>query len=115
MFKEKIPVAEYKQLKSTFHPDNFDADFITDMALDAGMTRELVVPDQTGILVETKDLGRLGAMLANLLDDEERRRHLGTSARAHVRTLLLDPPARMDQEVEILLEVIRESERKVQA
>jgi len=37
MFKEKIPVAEYKKLKDTFHPDHFDADFITDMACKAEM------------------------------------------------------------------------------
>ncbi len=34
---EKIPVAEYAKLFDTFDPRNFDADFITDLALDAGM------------------------------------------------------------------------------
>ena len=37
MYHEKIPVGEYEKLKDQFHADNFDADFITDMALDAGM------------------------------------------------------------------------------
>jgi len=37
MFKEEIPVTEYKKLKNTFHPDHFDADFITDMACKAEM------------------------------------------------------------------------------
>ncbi|HOD80621.1 MAG: Alpha-L-fucosidase [Planctomycetes bacterium ADurb.Bin126] len=37
MFREAIPVAEYEKLKDQFRPDKFDADFITDMALDAGM------------------------------------------------------------------------------
>jgi alpha-L-fucosidase len=35
--KEKIPVAEYAKLKDKFTAENFDADFITDLALDAGM------------------------------------------------------------------------------
>ncbi len=37
MFREKIPVAQYEKLRGTFHPGKFDADFITDMAADAGM------------------------------------------------------------------------------
>jgi alpha-L-fucosidase len=37
-FREQIPVSEYEKLYDTFNPSNFDADFITDMALDAGMT-----------------------------------------------------------------------------
>ena len=37
MFQEAIPVAEYEQLVDQFHPDRFDADFITDLALEAGM------------------------------------------------------------------------------
>ncbi len=37
MFREKIPVAEYEKLFDTFDPRGFDADFITDLALDAGM------------------------------------------------------------------------------
>lgn len=37
MYQEQIPVAEYEKLKEQFHPDNFDADFITDLARDAGM------------------------------------------------------------------------------
>ena len=37
MFNEAIPVAEYEKLKPQFHPDKFDADFITDLALEAGM------------------------------------------------------------------------------
>jgi alpha-L-fucosidase len=37
MFREQIPVAEYKTLQATFKPDNFDADFITDLACQAEM------------------------------------------------------------------------------
>jgi len=37
MFQEAIPVAEYERLFDQFHPDRFDADFISDLALDAGM------------------------------------------------------------------------------
>ncbi len=35
--REKIPVAEYAKLKDDFKAENFNADFITDLALDAGM------------------------------------------------------------------------------
>lgn len=34
---EKIPLAEYAKLKDRFTAEKFDADFITDLALDAGM------------------------------------------------------------------------------
>jgi alpha-L-fucosidase len=37
MYHEKIPLAEYEKLKEQFHPDKFDADFITDLAAEAGM------------------------------------------------------------------------------
>ena len=36
-FREKIPVAEYAKLKDRFTAENFDADFITDLALEAQM------------------------------------------------------------------------------
>ena len=37
MYRENIPVAEYEKLLPQFNPCKFDADFITDMALGAGM------------------------------------------------------------------------------
>ncbi len=37
MLREKIPVAEYAKLKDRFTAKNFDTDFITDLALKAGM------------------------------------------------------------------------------
>jgi len=37
MLRERIPVAEYEKLKDRFTAGRFDADFITDLALDAGM------------------------------------------------------------------------------
>jgi alpha-L-fucosidase len=37
MFRERIPLAEYEKLKDRFRPDKFDADFITDLAREAGM------------------------------------------------------------------------------
>jgi len=37
MFNEKIPVAEYEKLKDQFTAVKFDADFITDLALEAEM------------------------------------------------------------------------------
>jgi len=36
-FREKIPVKEYEKLKDRFTAEKFDPDFITDLALDAGM------------------------------------------------------------------------------
>ena len=36
-FREKIPVSEYAQLMDQFTAEKFDADFITDLAMDAGM------------------------------------------------------------------------------
>ncbi len=37
LFREKIPLKEYEKLTEQFRPDKFDADFITDLALEAGM------------------------------------------------------------------------------
>jgi len=37
MLQERIPVAEYEKLKGRFRAERFDADFITDLALQAGM------------------------------------------------------------------------------
>lgn len=37
MFYEKIPIAQYEKLAESFNPKNFDADFITDLALEAEM------------------------------------------------------------------------------
>jgi alpha-L-fucosidase len=37
MFREKIPVAEYEKLYARFNPSSFDADLITDLAVEAGM------------------------------------------------------------------------------
>jgi len=36
-YREIIPVAEYAKLQTRFRADNFDPDYITDLALDAGM------------------------------------------------------------------------------
>ena len=37
-FNNKMPVAEYAKLKNGFRAEKFDADFITDLALEAEMT-----------------------------------------------------------------------------
>ncbi|MBF0245589.1 MAG: alpha-L-fucosidase [Planctomycetes bacterium] len=37
LFGNRIPLAEYEKLLSSFDPKNFDADFITDLALAAEM------------------------------------------------------------------------------
>lgn len=38
MLRERIPIAEYEPLKAQFKADKFDVDFITDLALESGMT-----------------------------------------------------------------------------
>ncbi|MDM7915499.1 MAG: glycosyltransferase family 4 protein, partial [Candidatus Eisenbacteria bacterium] len=58
------------------------------VALDAGTTREVVVPEETGVLIERSDLPRLGNVLADLLADPGRRERLGKAARRHVRSIL---------------------------
>ncbi|MCK5070566.1 MAG: alpha-L-fucosidase [Desulfocapsa sp.] len=40
---ESIPVSEYEKLKDKFSAENFDADFLTDMALKAEMKYVLIV------------------------------------------------------------------------
>jgi alpha-L-fucosidase len=37
MFQEQIPIAEYEKLLQSFNPERFDADYITDLALEAEM------------------------------------------------------------------------------
>jgi alpha-L-fucosidase len=37
MYRKNIPIPQYEKLTARFRPDNFDADFITDLALEAGM------------------------------------------------------------------------------
>jgi phosphatidylinositol alpha-1,6-mannosyltransferase len=76
------------------------------VAIDAGTTRDLVVPDKTGVLVRGEDIPRLGDAIADILLDEPRREAMGREARTHVRSLLLDPADRMKQEIEILVGVI---------
>jgi glycosyltransferase involved in cell wall biosynthesis len=82
------------------------------VALDTGTTREVILDDETGVLLAREDLGRLGHVVVDLLQDPDRRARLGTEARRHIRGLLLDPQARMDHEVGILLQVIDEAPRK---
>jgi phosphatidylinositol alpha-1,6-mannosyltransferase len=82
------------------------------VALDTGTTGEIILPDKTGILVRYVDLPRLGEILAGLLDDPARRTRIGAAARRHVRDLLLDPEARMEQEIGILLQTIDETQRE---
>jgi alpha-L-fucosidase len=38
LFREEIPINEYEKLFNTFDPKNFDADYITDLALEAEMS-----------------------------------------------------------------------------
>jgi glycosyltransferase involved in cell wall biosynthesis len=54
------------------------------VATAVGGTGEVVENGATGVLVPPGDVDALGRALAELLDDEERRRHLGAAARAAV-------------------------------
>ncbi len=78
------------------------------VALDAGTTRELIVPGRTGVLIRREDLPKLGDVLADLLENDEQRNELARRGSMHVRKLILDPRARMDLEISILMDAIRE-------
>ena len=79
------------------------------VALDAGMTHEIVKDGETGVLVRRSDLPRLGSILAGLLDDPERRRRMGEAAHRHIRSLLVSPKERLAREVHLLEEVVLRS------
>lgn len=78
------------------------------VALDVGTARDVVLHDRTGVLLPVSELPRLGDAIADLILDEPRRRRYEAAARPHIRGLLLDPDARMEQEIEILMQVLRE-------
>lgn len=75
-------------------------------ALDTGTTREVVRPDETGVLLAARasddSIGAtLGAVLIDLLRDHERMERLGQNAARHIRSLLLSPLERLDHEVDL--------------
>jgi glycosyltransferase involved in cell wall biosynthesis len=54
------------------------------VATDVGSVAEAVLDGETGVLIDSEDVGGLTSALASLLDDMPRRRQLGSAARAHV-------------------------------
>lgn len=79
------------------------------VAVDAGTTREVVVPDETGVVVAREDLASLGDRIADLLLDEPRREAMGAAGRRHIRTLVLTPAERMRFEIDLLVGEIEAS------
>jgi glycosyltransferase involved in cell wall biosynthesis len=55
------------------------------VAAAVGGLLDLVVDEETGLLVQPGDVGALRAALQRLLDDEELRRRLGAAGRERVR------------------------------
>ena len=76
-------------------------------ALDVGTTREVVLNDATGLLLHDRDLPRLGEILADCFADAHRMRRLGLAAARHIRTLLVEPSARLDLEVDLYEQAAR--------
>lgn len=76
-------------------------------ALDVGTTREVVLRDETGILLRVEELPQLGNRLADCFADRERMARMGEAAARHVRALLLEPTARLDHEVDLYEQAVR--------
>lgn len=55
------------------------------VASDIPGVAELVIPDETGLLVPPRDAGRLREALQELLDDPSRRRRMGLAGRERIR------------------------------
>ncbi|MEE8554535.1 MAG: glycosyltransferase, partial [bacterium] len=71
------------------------------VAFDIFAAREVVVTGETGVLVPDGNEAALGAVLADLLEDPERRRRLGQAGRE--RALAIFPIRRAVERLERLL------------
>jgi glycosyltransferase involved in cell wall biosynthesis len=74
------------------------------VSTDVGAIREIVRPDETGLLVPPSDEVALGVALDRLVADPELRRSLGSAARALVRDRY-DAATNASRLVDVLLEV----------
>ncbi len=77
------------------------------VALDTGRTAMVVRDGETGVLVARDAVTRLGGMLADLLEDGERRERLGRAAAADAEVRLPTVEERQRMEVDVVAEVIR--------
>ncbi len=85
------------------------------VALDTGTTRDVVVDGVTGLLVRRGEIARLGEQIASLFDDRSRRIEMQQAAVRHIRSLLVTPRERLDQEVDLLEEVVAARRRANEA
>jgi glycosyltransferase involved in cell wall biosynthesis len=72
------------------------------VALDSGQTRDLIEHGKNGIVVTSGELPRLGDILADLIQDAERRERLAQAAGKHIRELLVTVEERLAYEVDLL-------------
>lgn len=72
------------------------------VALDSGQTRDLVQHDTNGIVVTREELPVLGDILADLIEDPDRRERLGQAASKRMRELLVTVDERLAYEVDLL-------------
>jgi len=77
------------------------------VALDVGTTREVVEHDRTGVLLSPGELPLLGSILAELLEDPERRRRLGAEAARRIPSVVMNLEDRLNLEVDLLEEAVR--------
>jgi glycosyltransferase involved in cell wall biosynthesis len=72
------------------------------VAYDVGDTRKVVVPDETGALVEDGNPNRLADALAALINDPKKRSRLGRNARKFAREHFTGWDERIRMEMEII-------------
>ena len=77
------------------------------VTLDVGTARQLIRHQETGLLVRSVELPRLGEMLASWLDRKEEMRRMGEAASRAIRRLVMPKPQRMALEVDLFEEVVR--------
>lgn len=72
------------------------------VALDSGQTRDLIQHDENGIVVTSGELPILGDILADLLENSERRERIAQAASKRIRELLVSVEERLAYEVDLL-------------
>ena len=72
------------------------------VALDSGQTRDLIEHGKNGIVVTPEELPILGDLLADLIEDPERRDRLAQAAHKRIRELLVTVDERLAYEVDLL-------------
>jgi glycosyltransferase involved in cell wall biosynthesis len=80
------------------------------VAYDVGTTRKVVVPDETGLLVENGNHNRLADALASLINDSKMRARLRQNARKFARENFTSWDDRIGMEMKIIEGLIAKSE-----